>query len=337
MESVVGWVSGLLGYEATETATATAAVGGAEQEQQSDSEGEEVPELVPVTPEEEGGSNDTAVPNSSTSSSSSSASASSPHTSLQTEGMLTKAQLLEIFSRFKEAMATPEAKVRLKASVAAGRPPEDATTAIQREILVSMGIDADHGLACFKRIITTYNKDPDVIFPFREFIELESISCDEAELSPAEFAAKKKAFETQRRQQEMLQTQAQSLLKQVTQEDPATRKLIVDRARAHNPQAAASQSDERILMTAMQKLAIAQKRMEAAGLDPSVVFQKAMASLRDPNFKPPPPVSLAQMMAADGDGDGGTGGSVGGADACGVNGVPVINRPPKRMDVKKAD
>eukprot|EP00911_Craspedida_sp_UC1_P002198 UC1_evm2s1680 len=307
MESVVGWVSGLLGYEATETATATAAVG-AEQQQQSDSEGEEVPELVPVIPEEEeGGSNDTAVPNSSTSSSSSSssASASSPHTSLQTEGMLTKAQLLEIFSRFKEAMATPEAKVRLKASVAAGRPPEDATTAIQREILVSMGIDADHGLACFKRIIATYNKDPDVIFPFREFIELESISCDEAELSPVEFAAKKKAFETQRRQQAMLQAQAQSLLKQVTQEDPATRKLIVDRARAHNPQAAASQSDERILMTAMQKLAIAQKRMEAAGLDPSVVFQKAMASLRDPNFKPPPPVSLAQMMAADGDGDGG--------------------------------
>lgn len=55
--------------------------------------------------------------------------------------------------------------------------PEEVTTQLQKDILREMGIDGDHGISCFKLIMPNHSQDPEVMFPFRDFLETCVRSC----------------------------------------------------------------------------------------------------------------------------------------------------------------
>ncbi|KAF6161476.1 hypothetical protein GIB67_009355 [Kingdonia uniflora] len=109
---------------------------------------------------------------------------------LQSEGMLSKEQLIHFFKRFSYLTSLPDVKKRIADDVRDHQEGDTVTTAIQGEILLEMGVDPRFGIAYLGKINTVYENDRDLIIKFYEFVAKEEMVCDEAELDPNELAAK---------------------------------------------------------------------------------------------------------------------------------------------------
>ncbi|CAM8935712.1 unnamed protein product [Rhodiola kirilowii] len=62
------------------------------------------------------------------------------------------------------------------------------TTAIQKEILTEMGIDATIGIASLGKINMDYESDQDLMIHFYDFVSREEMAFEEAELGEVKFA-----------------------------------------------------------------------------------------------------------------------------------------------------
>ncbi|KAK8933195.1 hypothetical protein KSP39_PZI015621 [Platanthera zijinensis] len=109
---------------------------------------------------------------------------------LQSSGMLSREQLLHLFSRFSFLASQPDVKKRIVDAVRDKQEAVAITTAIQDEILLEMGIDPRFGIACLGKVNAVYENDMDLMIQFYRFIAKEEMAIDEAELEPYEFADK---------------------------------------------------------------------------------------------------------------------------------------------------
>ncbi|KAK9678344.1 hypothetical protein RND81_11G205400 [Saponaria officinalis] len=108
----------------------------------------------------------------------------------QSTGMLSRDQLLHLFSRFASLTSLPHVKKRIADAVLDQQEAVAVTTAIQEEILLEMGIDPGFGIGCLGKVNMVYENDRDLMIRFYEFVAKEEMACDEAELGPDEFAKK---------------------------------------------------------------------------------------------------------------------------------------------------
>ncbi|KAL5989455.1 hypothetical protein ACLOJK_010347 [Asimina triloba] len=125
---------------------------------------------------------------------------------LQTTGMLSRRQLIHLFNRFSQLTSQPDVKKRIADAVKDKQEAVAATTAIQEEILLEMGIDPSFGIACLGKVNVVYENDRDLMIRFCGFFAKEELACDEAELEPEEFTEKMHA-------QQVLQGQQLEMLK----------------------------------------------------------------------------------------------------------------------------
>ncbi|KAL5974375.1 hypothetical protein ACLOJK_031039 [Asimina triloba] len=125
---------------------------------------------------------------------------------LQTTGTLSRRQLIHLFNRFSQLTSQPNVKKRIADAVKDKQEAVAATTAIQEEILLEMGIDPSFGIACLGKINVVYENDRDLMIRFCGFFAKEELACDEAELEPQEFTEKMHA-------QQVLQGQQLEMLK----------------------------------------------------------------------------------------------------------------------------
>ncbi|ERN09927.1 uncharacterized protein LOC18438092 isoform X1 [Amborella trichopoda] len=112
------------------------------------------------------------------------------HSGLQSSGMLSRDQLLQLFNRFSYVTSTPEVKKRIKDAVNDKEEAVMVTTAIQEEILSEIGVDPRFGIACLGKVNATYQNDRDLMIQFYRFAVKEEMACDEAKLEPDKFAEK---------------------------------------------------------------------------------------------------------------------------------------------------
>ncbi|KAJ4775909.1 plant/protein [Rhynchospora pubera] len=114
--------------------------------------------------------------------------------------MLSREQLLHLFSRFSFLVSLPDAKKRILDAVRDKQEAIAVTTAIQEEILLEMGIDPGFGIGCLGKVNTVYENDMELMIKFFQFVAKEEMAIDEAELDPDEFAQKinaQQAFQNQ--------------------------------------------------------------------------------------------------------------------------------------------
>ncbi|XP_048336041.1 uncharacterized protein LOC107427928 [Ziziphus jujuba] len=124
---------------------------------------------------------------------------------LQSSEMLSREQLLHLFSRFAFLTSQPDVKKRIADAVQDKQEAVAVTTAIQEEIFLEMGIDPSFGLSCLGKVNTAYENDQEVMIHFYNFVAKEEVACDEAELEPDEFAERMCSQEKLQEQQlEML-------------------------------------------------------------------------------------------------------------------------------------
>eukprot|EP00245_Coleochaete_scutata_P006525 TRINITY_DN20996_c0_g1_i1.p1 TRINITY_DN20996_c0_g1~~TRINITY_DN20996_c0_g1_i1.p1 ORF type:complete len:207 (+),score=46.76 TRINITY_DN20996_c0_g1_i1:35-655(+) len=124
---------------------------------------------------------------------------------LQTTGMLSREQLLQLFHSNTDLLDRPDVKKRLLEAVRAGREAAAATTELQEELLHSMGIDPKFGIQCLGRVNDVYKNDRELMLKFYEFVSREELACDEAELLPDEYQEKLENLKSSNEQQlEML-------------------------------------------------------------------------------------------------------------------------------------
>ncbi|KAL9245926.1 hypothetical protein vseg_019522 [Gypsophila vaccaria] len=108
----------------------------------------------------------------------------------QSTGMLSRDQLLHLFSRFSSLTSLTHVKKRIADAVIDQQEAVAVTTAIQEEIFLEMGIDPGFGIGCLGKVNMVYENDRDLMIRFYEFVAKEEMACDEAELGPDEFAKK---------------------------------------------------------------------------------------------------------------------------------------------------
>ncbi|XP_051140299.1 uncharacterized protein LOC127257850 [Andrographis paniculata] len=106
----------------------------------------------------------------------------------QNSAMLSRDQLLFLFDRFAFLTSQPEVKKRIADAVNDKHEAVAVTTAIQEEIFLEMGIDAQFGLACLGKVNLAYEHDQDLMIQFYGFVAKEELACEEAELGPEKFA-----------------------------------------------------------------------------------------------------------------------------------------------------
>ncbi|KAF8694065.1 hypothetical protein HU200_038518 [Digitaria exilis] len=104
--------------------------------------------------------------------------------------MLTREQLLHLFSRFSFLTSLPEVKQRIADAVRDKQEAVAVTTEIQEEILREMGIDPRLGIGSLGKVNTVYENDKDLMVKFYQFVAKEEMAIDEAELQPREMAEK---------------------------------------------------------------------------------------------------------------------------------------------------
>ncbi|KAJ6853206.1 uncharacterized protein M6B38_251695 [Iris pallida] len=104
--------------------------------------------------------------------------------------MLSREQLLHLFSRFAFLTSQPNIKKRISDAVKDKQEAVAITTTIQEEILLEMGIDPRSGIACLGRVNSVYENDKELMIQFYKFVAKEEMAIDEAELEPHEFADK---------------------------------------------------------------------------------------------------------------------------------------------------
>ncbi|CAL4988215.1 unnamed protein product [Urochloa decumbens] len=116
------------------------------------------------------------------------------------ESMLTREQLLHLFSRFSFLTSLPEVKQRI-ADAVRDKEAVAVTTEIQEEILREMGVDPSFGIGCLGKVNLVYENDKDLMIKFYQFVAKEEMAIDEAELGPREMAEKLHAQQIQQEQQ----------------------------------------------------------------------------------------------------------------------------------------
>uniref|UniRef100_A0A0D3HLW1 Uncharacterized protein n=1 Tax=Oryza barthii TaxID=65489 RepID=A0A0D3HLW1_9ORYZ len=124
-----------------------------------------------------------------------------------TTSMMTRPQLLHLFSRFSFLTSLPEVKARIADAVRDKQEAVAVTTEIQEEILREMGIDPSFGIGCLGKVNVMYEDDMELMVKFYQFVAKEEMAIDEAELDPREFAEK---LHAQHKLQEQLRKQLES-------------------------------------------------------------------------------------------------------------------------------
>ncbi|KAG8637752.1 uncharacterized protein LOC110602336 isoform X2 [Manihot esculenta] len=109
---------------------------------------------------------------------------------LQSNGMLSREQLLFLFDRFSQLTSQPDVKRRIKDAVDDKQEAVAVTTAIQEAIFLEMGVDPSFGISCLGKVNMVYENDQDLMIRFYKFVASEEMACDEAELGPEEFTEK---------------------------------------------------------------------------------------------------------------------------------------------------
>ncbi|XP_066338052.1 uncharacterized protein [Miscanthus floridulus] len=129
------------------------------------------------------------------------------------ESMMTREQLLRLFSRFSFLTSLPEVKQRIADAVRDKQEAVAVTTEIQEEILREMGVDPSFGIGCLGKVNVVYENDKDLMIKFYQFVAKEEMAIDEAELEPRELAEKLHA--QQIIQEQLLITWCEVLLQQL--------------------------------------------------------------------------------------------------------------------------
>lgn len=140
------------------------------------------------------------------------------------ESMMTREQLLHLFSRFSFLTSLPEFKDRIADAVSDKQEAVAVTTEVQEEILREMGIDPSFGIGCLGKVNVLYENDMDLMIKFYQFVAKEEMAIDEAELEPLEFAEKMHT------QQELQQKQLEMLV-QIRKYSPESQSVILETLR----------------------------------------------------------------------------------------------------------
>lgn len=141
-----------------------------------------------------------------------------------TTSMMTRPQLLHLFSRFSFLTSLPEVKARIADAVRDKQEAVAVTTEIQEEILREMGIDPSFGIGCLGKVNVMYEDDMELMVKFYQFVAKEEMAIDEAELDPIEFAEKIHA-------QHKLQEQQLKMLIQMRKYNPESQSVILETLR----------------------------------------------------------------------------------------------------------
>ncbi|XP_021316945.1 uncharacterized protein LOC8075794 isoform X1 [Sorghum bicolor] len=158
------------------------------------------------------------------------------------ESMMTREQLLHLFSRFSFLISLPEVKQRIADAVRDKQEAVAVTTEIQEEILHEMGvvyndlmqmrnknqienddaftIDPSFGIGCLGKVNVVYENDKDLMIKFYQFVAKEEMAIDEAELEPRELAAKLHA-------QQIIQEQQLNMLVEMRKYSPESQSVIL--------------------------------------------------------------------------------------------------------------
>ncbi|KAF7034281.1 hypothetical protein CFC21_045317 [Triticum aestivum] len=135
--------------------------------------------------------------------------------------MMTREQLLHLFSRFSFLTSLPEFKDRIADAVSDKQEAVAVTTEVQEEILREMGIDPGFGISCLGKVNVVYENDMDLMIKFYQFVAKEEMAIDEAELEPLEFAEKMHS-------QQELQQQQLEMLVQIRKYSPESQSVILE-------------------------------------------------------------------------------------------------------------
>ncbi|XP_020589798.1 uncharacterized protein LOC110031094 isoform X2 [Phalaenopsis equestris] len=108
----------------------------------------------------------------------------------ESSAMISREQLLHLFSRFSFLVSQPEVKKRIVDAVRDKQEAVAITTTIQEEVFLEMGIDPRFGVACLGKVQAVYENDMDLMIQFYRFVAKEEMAIDEAELKPGEFVDK---------------------------------------------------------------------------------------------------------------------------------------------------
>ncbi|MCO5607030.1 hypothetical protein L7F22_061221 [Adiantum nelumboides] len=141
---------------------------------------------------------------------------------LQTSGMLSRQQLLQLFDDFSRIVSRPDVKKRIEDAVKQKQADDDdksscglmvmtnplqhwleqfekeavaVTTEIQEELLEQMGVEPKFGIACLGKVNAIYKDDRELMLRFYAFVTKEELACDEAELGSQAFQIKMQQFE----------------------------------------------------------------------------------------------------------------------------------------------
>ncbi|XP_037410928.1 uncharacterized protein LOC119274355 [Triticum dicoccoides] len=138
--------------------------------------------------------------------------------------MMTREQLLHLFSRFSFLTSLPEFKDRIADAVSDKQEAVAVTTEVQEEILREMGIDPGFGISCLGKVNIMYENDMDLMIKFYQFVAKEEMAIDEAELEPLEFAEKMHT-------QQELQQQQLEMLVQIRKYSPESQSVVLETLR----------------------------------------------------------------------------------------------------------
>ncbi|XP_048561359.1 uncharacterized protein LOC125542380 isoform X2 [Triticum urartu] len=138
--------------------------------------------------------------------------------------MMTREQLLHLFSRFSFLTSLPEFKDRIADAVSDKQEAVAVTTEVQEEILREMGIDPGFGISCLGKVNVVYENDMDLMIKFYQFVAKEEMAIDEAELEPLEFAEKMHT-------QQELQQQQLEMFVQIRKYSPESQSVILETLR----------------------------------------------------------------------------------------------------------
>lgn len=137
------------------------------------------------------------------------------------ETMMTREQLLHLFSRFSFVTSLPEVKQRIADAVRDKQEAVAVTTEIQEEILREMGVDPSFGIGCLGKVNVVFKNDKELMIKFYQFVAKEEMAIDEAELEPRELAEKLYA-------QQIMQEQQLNMLVEMRKYSPESQSVILE-------------------------------------------------------------------------------------------------------------
>ncbi|KAF5735824.1 hypothetical protein HS088_TW15G01340 [Tripterygium wilfordii] len=120
---------------------------------------------------------------------------------LQSSGMLSREQLLQLFDRFSFITSRSDAKKRIAEALNDKQEAVAVTTAIQEEIFLEMGVDPRFGLSCLGKVNMAYENDKDLMVRFYKFVADEEMVYEETELGAEGFKENLHAQQKLREQQ----------------------------------------------------------------------------------------------------------------------------------------